>query len=90
MPKQVQAGAQLSTDTGELKGAETGFDFLQNVSGFGSHIAKRKAVTHKVTVPSGIMGIFDLLNDGDPKSPDKILVIGAAGIWYTYNWSEIQ
>lgn len=78
----------LTPDTGSLKNQVGQYDFLQNVRGFGGLIAKRNGVKTIDELDAGVMGIFDMYRDGDPASPDKVLVVDGDGDFQVYDWTE--
>lgn len=82
-------GATLAPDVGNLKKLPGEYDNLQNVRGWGMRIAQRRGIGVGVTISSGVMGLFDLQNDGDPLSPDKIAVITYDGRLILYDFSEL-
>ena len=74
---------------GLLKRAPGEWQVLQNLRGWGDRIKRRQGTRTSVTLDTGIMGIFDLAVDGDPLSPEKILVIGFDGTFNLYDFSEL-
>ena len=81
-------GASASPDTGLLKKEAGEYTFLQNIRGWGGRTAKRTGVQFSASV-TNVMGIFDLQNDGDPTSLDKILVVDGDGDLVLYDYSEL-
>jgi len=79
----------LTPDTGSLKNTSGQYDFLQNVRGFGGLIAKRNGILNIDELDAGVMGIFDMYRDGDPTSPDKVLVVDGDGDFQVYDWTEL-
>lgn len=88
MANTLYTGANLESDVGHLKGDPRAWDNLQNIRGWGNFIAKRQGIQNSVSSSYGTMGIFDLRNDGDPLSPDKILVVNTNGDFVLYDFSE--
>ena len=86
--KGILQRADLTPDTGSLKNTPGQYDFLQNVRGYGGIIAKRNGIRNITALDGGIMGIFDIYRDGDPTSPDKILVVDGEGNFQIYAWTE--
>lgn len=88
MSNTVYSESSLSPDLGLLKRSKGEYGNLQNFRGWGKKIAKRRGIQFSQSQESGIMGIFDLRNDGDPLSPDKILVVNGDGEFVLYQYSE--
>jgi hypothetical protein len=89
MPKQVLQQFESSPDMGDLKREPGEYQGLQNVRGWGGLGSKRRGVQSSVTLDYGVMGIFDLQNDGDPTSLDKIIVVDNNGDITSYDFSEL-
>jgi len=88
MSKFVNTGFSQKPDLGLLKTKKSEYSFLQNIRGRGGLGFKRNGLQTVATYDSSVMGIFDLSNDGDPDSPDLILVITRDGLFTTYTPSE--
>jgi len=86
--KGILQKADLTPDTGSLKNTPAQYDFIQNVRGYAGIISKRNGIRNISSVPVGVMGIYDIYRDGDPTSPDRILVLDGAGNLWVYQWSE--
>lgn len=89
MSNTVFTGASTNPDSGSLKNEIGEYNGLQNIRGWGGFIAKRRGIQSSVELSSGILGIFDLYNDGDPLSPNKILVVDTNGDFVLYDYSEL-
>jgi hypothetical protein len=89
MGKQVLQEFDVALDMGDLKRTEGEYQWLQNVRGWGGLGSKRRGVESSVIIDSGIMGIFDMRNDGDPTSLDRILVTTHDGDIISYDFSEL-
>lgn len=89
MPKLILKGFTQSPDTGLLKNGINEYENLQNIRGWGDLGSKRRGVQTRVTLDTGIMGMFDLKIDSDPTSPDKIAVFTNGGDLVLYNYSEL-
>ncbi len=79
---------QLDTDTGSLDLKPGEYESLQNIRGYGGLGTKRQGVQPRLTLSYGVMGMCDLKVDGDPTSPDRILVVDANGSFILYDYSE--
>lgn len=88
MGKDVKVDFQLAPDTGELKHSDGEFSNLQNIRGWGKLGSKRRGIQFSTSLSGGVMGMFDLQIDGDPTSPNKILVVCTDGNFYLYDYSE--
>lgn len=89
MSTTVYTGASATPDTGQLKGTKSEWNNIQNVRGWGNFISKRRGIQTGVTSAYGTLGIFDLKNDGDPLSQNKILVVNTNGDFVLYDYSEL-
>jgi len=86
--KEILQGFSNLTDVGLLKLRDNEYPVLQNIRGFTR--AKRNGILSKAVLTSGIMGVFDLKVEGDPYSPDKILIVTRNGEFVVYEFSEIS
>ncbi len=90
MSKTVLTNFAAVPDVGELKREKGEYANLQNVRGWGGFGAKRRGVQNfPRALDSGIMGMFDLKIDGEPLSPDKILVVTQGGDYVLYDFTEL-
>jgi hypothetical protein len=90
MSKGVLQGFSAVPDVGNLKLNKDEYAGLINIRGFGRLGAKRTGIRTLASYDSGVMGIFDLRNDGDPGSADKILVVLQNGDLVTYSQSDFD
>lgn len=88
MPTEVKQKFQIAPDTGSLKQTNGEYSNIQNIRGWGGLGSKRRGVQFSAAIGGGVMGMFDLFNDGDPTSPNKILVVGGDGIFYLFDYTE--
>jgi hypothetical protein len=89
MSKTILHDFSAKPDQGNLKRQAGEYAFMQNVRGWGQRGKKRQGVQTRATLEFGVMGIFDIKVDGDPLSPDKILVYDNNGSIILYDWSEL-
>lgn len=88
MSKKVLTGFATVPDTGSIKSEPGEYESLQNYRGWGKFGAKRQGVQTCFTQAFGVMGMFDLKNDGDPTSMDKILIVDANGSITLYDFTD--
>ncbi len=89
MPKTILQQFTATPDTGSLKNTLAQYDFLQNIQGRTGLGRKRNGVQWRADLDSGCMGIFDLYNDGDPTSLDRVAVITGDGDMEIFRLSEL-
>lgn len=89
MSKTILTEFKAVPDQGNLKRLPGEYAFTQNARGWGKRGKKRAGVQTRVTLAYGIMGIFDVKVDGDPLSPDKIMVYDNNGTITFYEFSEL-
>ncbi len=89
MSDAILTGFSLKPDLGRLKTQVGEYYGLQNIQGRGKAGKKRRGVKPKASFTSGVMGIFDLYNDGDPLSLNKFLVITQGGTFTLYTTTDL-
>lgn len=89
MSNTVFTGAASNPDSGSLKNTSSEYNGIQNIRGWGNFIAKRRGIQNSAIIDSGIMGMFDLYNDGNPLSPNKIMVVTANGDFILFDYNEL-